>query len=309
MKVLITRKIPDIAKDLLSAKFDVTMRLENQALPKEQLIEAVNEYDAILSTVTEKFTKDILEKSSRLRVISNYAAGIDNIDIASAERKDIKVFNIPDVVTNSTADFTFALLLAIIRKLGEAIAFIKNNEWKAWDPYLFLGEELHGKTFGIIGFGRIGQAVARRANGFGMKVIYHNTSSVSGKSDFQFIPQKVSIEELVNLSDYISIHLPLTPQTKHLINKDMFSKMTKKPLVLNMARGEIVKTEDLIWALRTGKIRGAGLDVTDPEPLPASHDLCKIDNCFVTPHIGTATQDCRHEMAKHAAMNILSYYK
>jgi len=308
-KILITRKIHDVAYDLLSEKFDVYMRSENSPLPVEQLSRAVNDYDAILSTVTEKFTKDILGKSSRLEVISNYAAGMDNIDTVYAEQKGIDVFNIPDVVTNSTADFTFALLLSIIRKTGDARTFIRNDEWKAWDPYLFLGEELNGKTFGVVGYGRIGQAVAKRASGFGLKIIYHDASNVMPIYEFQPAPQKVSMDDLLESSDYISIHLPLTAQTKYMINIEMFNKMAKKPLFLNMARGEIVQTDDLIQALKTGKIRGAGLDVADPEPLNGLHELCQIDNCFITPHIGTATLDCRHEMARHAALNILSHYE
>jgi glyoxylate reductase len=186
--------------------------------------------------------------------------------------------------------------------------FIKQDKWKAWDPELFLGEELNGKIFGIFGFGKIGQAVARRAVGFGLDVIYYNRSKKNIDSSLKQYIKPTGLNELLETSDYISIHLPLTDETEGFINKQTMNKMKKKPIILNMARGDIVNTDDLIKSLKFGKIRGACLDVTAPEPLYSDHLLCHLDNCIVVPHIGTATQECRNNMAELAAQNIMNHF-
>ena len=300
-KIFITRCLPSIAKELLSRHFAVDENTENKPISSDELLGVVKEYDAVLSTIVDKFTKEVLN-NSKIEVISNYAVGLDNIDLISAKERGIAVYNTPDVVTNSTADLTFALLLSFIRKISSAQNFVKENKWSSWDPELFLGEELSGKTFGIIGFGKIGKAVAKRAESFGLKVIYYNRSKVD--SDYKL----VELDYLLENSDYVSIHIPLTPETKKFINSSAFDKMKKKPILLNMARGSIVDTEALLSALKTGKIRGACLDVADPEPLSSAHELCHLENCLIVPHIGTATLECRHNMAKLAAENIINHF-
>ena len=306
--VFITRRLPYIAKDILLDKFEVSERSENSPCPNDRIIEIVKNYDAVLSTVSEKFDKTILSKRDKLKVISNYAVGLDNIDLKYAKSIGIAVYNTPDVVTNSTADLTFSILLSLIRRISPAQSFIKKNKWKSWDPELFLGEELSGKVFGILGFGKIGQAVAGRAIGFGLNIIYYDIEEKNVESILDKHAKPVRLDDILEKSDYISIHLPLTNETEHLINRSTFDKMKKKPIILNMARGNIIKTVGLVEALKSGKIRGAGLDVTSPEPLPGNHPLCRLDNCIVVPHIGTATQECRYSMARLAAQNIIKHF-
>jgi len=310
-RIFITRRLPPIAKDVLSEYFEVDENNKNEALPEENLLNAVSEYDGILSTVCDNFTPEVLGKASdsgKLKVISNYAMGLDNIDIGFAESKGIKTYNVPDVVTNSTAEHTFALLLSLIRKIPEARNFVRENKWKEWDPELFLGEELNGKTFGIIGYGKIGKAVARCAIGFGLNIIFFNRSRVDIEPELRDKTKQVSLEHLLKESDYISLHVPLTEQTKAMINLNIIKKMSKKPILLNLARGGVIDTDDLVSALKLKLIRGAVLDVTSPEPIDGKHPICNFDNCIVVPHIGTATKECRYAMAKSAAENIINHF-
>lgn len=308
-RIFITRRLPPIAKELLSKHFRVDSSEDNAPLPLPKLREIVAAYDGILTTVSEKITSELLADSP-LQVISNYAVGLDNIDLRTANNKGIAVYNTPDVVTESTADMAFALLLSFVRKTRAAQDFVRSNGWDAWNPELFLGEELFGKTMGIIGFGKIGQAVARRAIGFGMQVVYYNRSTKRTDDEFPASRiRQVDFASLLAQSDYISVHVPLTPETKNLIGKTEFIQMKKQPILLNLARGGIVNTDDLVEALRTKLIRGACLDVTDPEPLSGSHPLCQLDNCLIVPHIGTATRECRYAMAKIAAENIINHFQ
>lgn len=302
-KVFITHRLPEVARTLLEPHFEVRSNPENKALSEAELKDVATTNDVILATVLNKLTKDVLAEAGRLEVISNYAAGLDNIDLEYAEEKGIAVYNTPGIVTNSTADLTMALFLTLARRVPEATSFVKSGEWKCWDPEILLGDELEGKRFGIIGMGQIGQAVAKRAQGFGMEVIYYNRSNL----DIQGA-EAVSLDALLGESDYISIHVPLTDETRGMINKETIKKMRKKPVLLNLARGGVVNTDDLVEALKSGDIRAAGLDVTDPEPIPKDHELCRMENCIVVPHIGTATTECRHKMAEMAARNILKHY-
>ena len=224
-----------------------------------------------------------------------------------------------DLVKVDTNKYIFSLRMGehlnfsyVVNKTQKLPKFIKKDNWKSWDPEIFLGEELHGKVFGIIGFGKIGQAVAQRAAGFGMKVIYYNRSFKDVSSlllpPYNNFIRHCSLDEVLENSDYISIHLPYNDETNNFVNKDLIGKMKKKPIILNMARGEVLNTKDLIKALELNKIRGAGLDVISSEPISSSHPLCHFENCIVVPHIGTATIECRNEMARIAAKNIYDHY-
>ena len=309
-KIFITRRIPLVAKELLSPYFDVEMNSENSPLSRDKLKEIVRDYEGILSTVTERFDEDTLNNAQKLKVISNYAVGLDNINLKLAAEKGIAIYNTPDVVTYSTADMTLSLLLSLIRKIDLAQRFVHENKWKCWDPELFLGEELHGKTFGIIGLGKIGKEVAKRAYGFGLNVVYFTRTPTKFDEEYYNTKIKaVDLDTLLKQSDYISIHLPLTEETKHLIGSDAFSKMNNKPIILNLSRGGIVDTGSLIYALENGQIKGACLDVTNPEPLPENHPLLKYPNCIITPHIGTATTECRINMATLAAKNLINHFR
>ncbi len=292
-----------IAKELLSRHFSVDENPQDEPLSRDELKRVVKEYDGILSTIPDRLDRDILS-GTNLQVISNCAAGLDNVDLVAAKEKNITVFNVPDATTESTADLTFAILLSLIRKVGEAKAYVREGRWRGWEPALLLGEELSGKNFGIIGYGKIGKAVANRALAFGLKVLVYTRSPITDSR-----VRQVGLDELYTESDYISIHAPLTPQTLGMIDKKALQKMKRHPILINMARGSMIKTDDLVKALMEGAIRGAALDVTDPEPLAGSHPLCHLENCLVLPHIGSATVECRTNMSRIAAQNIIGYFR
>ncbi|QVL57013.1 MAG: D-glycerate dehydrogenase [Simkaniaceae bacterium] len=302
MKVYITRKLPDVAEKLLREHFDVDIHPENTVLPSGKLIEVVKTYDGILSTMPDKLNREVLSHAGSLKVIANYAAGLDNIDLDCVKEKGIQVFNLPDDGTNSTADMTWALFLSFIRRIPQGDRFVREGKWGSWDPDLCMGEELAGKTYGVVGYGRIGRAVARRALGFDLNVvIYHRSPKELEDPRMRQLPW----DEFLASVDYFSLHTPLTPKTKGLINSETIQRMKKRPLLINMARGSVVKTDDLVEALTNGQLRGAALDVTDPEPLPGDHPLCFLENCLLAPHVGTATIECRENSAKTAAQNLI----
>lgn len=294
-KIFLTRKLLPLLKELLSEYFEVYGNPENNVLSTDRLIEAVQNYDGILSTIPDKIDRVILSHAGpNLEVICNYATGLDNIDLAFAKEKGITVLNTPDAVTNATADHTFAVFLSFLRKVPEGQAFVRANKWKGWDPWLFLGEDLLDKTFGIVGYGRIGKAVAQRALGFGLRVIYYHYREVDSAMS---TVRQVSWKEMLEQVDYLSLHVPVTKNTLGMIDYSTIKKMKKRPIIINMARGPVIKTNDLLRALKEDLLRGAVLDVTDPEPLSSDHPLCHLDKCLVVPHIGTSTIDCRKIMA------------
>lgn len=302
VKIYITRKIP-AAEELLKNHFEVEVNREDRILTRDELKKIVRDFDGVLTTLADKVDQEILEQAKQLKVISNCAAGLDNVDLQMAKERKIAVFNVPDATTQSTADMTIAILLSLIRRVTEAEEYVKKGLWKAWEPNLFLGEELQGKYFGIIGFGKIGKAVAKRALGFGLKILGYTRSRL----ELDYV-QQVSLEELYEKSHYISLHVPLTPETKGLINKETIKKMKQKPVIVNMARGSVIVTDDLVQALKEGSVRGAALDVTDPEPIAPSHPLCQLKNCLIVPHIGSATVECRTLLAQKAAENLMRYF-
>jgi glyoxylate reductase len=302
-RIYITRQLMPIAKELLSRHFSVDENPKDEPLARDELKRIVKEYDGILSTIPDRLDRDLLS-SANLKVISNCAAGLDNVDLGAAKEKNITVFNVPDATTESTADLTFAILLSLIRRVGEAQQYVKDGRWRGWEPALLLGEELSGKNFGIIGYGKIGKAVAARALGFGLKVLVYTRSPIKDSR-----VRQVGLDELYAESDYISIHAPLTPQTLGMIDKAAIQKMNRRPILINMARGSMIKTDELIDALMQGGIRGAALDVTDPEPIGGSHPLCHLKNCLVLPHIGSATVECRTMMSRVAAENLIGYFR
>lgn len=304
-RVFITRRLPPVAAAMLGKHFEVDHREVNEPYPADRLPALLDEYDAILTTVSEKFTAAVLTPGHRLRILSNYAVGLDNIDLAAARAAGIQVYNTPDVVTNSTADLTFALLLSLVRRIEPAREYVRQGNWKSWNPEIFLGEELHGKTLGILGFGKIGQAVARRALGFGMRIIHHRGARPALDDSMRSQVKQVDLQTLFAESDYLSLHTPLTSETRGLIDKSAFAQMKRRPIVVNMARGDVIVTSDLVEALRDGVIRGAALDMVSADNLERSHPLCHAENVVVVPHIGTATADCRRNMAALAAQNII----
>ncbi|CAM0117215.1 2-hydroxyacid dehydrogenase [Rhabdochlamydiaceae symbiont of Dictyostelium giganteum] len=304
-RIYITRPLMPIAHEMLSHYFHVEQNREDRALLKSELIQVMQTFDGVLSTLIDPFDEEVLSYAETLKVISNCASGLDNIDQEMALKKGIKVFNVPHATTDSTADLTLAILLALIRKVPKARDYVKEGLWKGWDPSLFLGEELKGKTWGILGYGDIGKAVAKRALGFGLKVIAHSRKGFISSHENIL---SVSLEELYQTSDYLSLHVPLTEETSGMIHQGAFLQMKKRPVLINMARGKVVVTKDLLEALSRGWIRAAALDVTDPEPIDSTHLLCHHDNVLILPHIGSATTECRSQMARQAAENLVSYF-
>jgi glyoxylate reductase len=303
-RIFVTRQLPGPALARLSAQHEVEIWPDRLPPPYEQLTEHVHSTDALLSTISDRIDAPLIDSATNLKGIANYAVGYDNVDVDAATRRGIPVGNTPDVLTDATADLAFTLLLAAARRLLEAAATVTNGTWNTWDPSGLLGRSVNGKTLGIIGAGRIGQAVAKRAGGFEMDVLFAGRPG-SG-SDVTQQPGRTPIPELLQRSDFISIHCPLTDQTRHLIDADALKLMKPTAILVNTARGPIVDQQALATALHTGQISGAALDVTDPEPLPADDPLLQAPNLIVAPHIGSATHEAREQMAELSVDNLLA---
>jgi glyoxylate reductase len=263
------------------------------------------EAEGLLTLLTIPVTAALLGQCPRLRVVSNMAVGVDNVDLAACTRRGIPVGNTPGVLTAGTADLAMALLLAIARRLEEAAEDARQGRWKTWSPTGWLGADLDGATLGVVGFGKIGQAVARRAHGFGLRLLYSDPSHHPELED-ALGAQRVALEPLLGESDFVSLHVPLTEQTRGLIDAQALQRMKPGAYLINTARGPVVDQAALVEALQKGWIAGAALDVTDPEPLPPNHPLYSSPNCLIAPHIGSATTNTRRRMAELAAENLLA---
>ena len=295
VRVFVTRRLPGGALDRLAAEHEVEVWPERLPPPREELLARAPELEGLLALLTDRVDAELIEAAPRLRAISNYAVGVDNIEVEAASARGIPVGNTPDVLTDSTADLAVALMLGIARRLAQGDAYVRRGEWSTWETQLLLGHDLHGATVGIVGFGRIGQAVARRVEGFDCEVL-STTRSGGG----------VALEELLERSDFVSLHAPLTPETRGLIDAEALRRMKPTAYLVNTARGPVVDTEALVAALHAGEIAGAALDVTDPEPLPADHPLLDAPNLLVLPHLGSATHATRERMADMAVDNLLA---
>jgi len=295
-KVLFTDLIPDEWIGTIQDKIEIIL---NNSGDRFQRIEEV---EGIFSLLNVPIRADTLKNAKSLKVISNMAVGFDNIDVQWCTENRIPVGNTPDTVTDSTADAAFGLIIAASRNFNKASADARSGKWKGWSLTNWLGMELSEKTLGILGMGKIGKAVADRARGFKMRIIYHNRRSLDHFTGAEY----VSFEDLFRESDILSLHCPLSEETQGLIGRDELKMMKSTAILVNTARGKVVDQEALIDALKTGTITAAGLDVTDPEPLPIMNELFKLDNCFVLPHIGTSTIEARKKMAKAACENLLA---
>jgi glyoxylate reductase len=293
-RVFVTRRLPGDALERLAAEHDVEVWPERLPPPRDELMRRAPELEGLLSLLTDPVDAELIEAGPRLRAISNYAVGVDNVDVEAATARGIPVGNTPDVLTESTADLALALMLGIARRLAEGEAFVRAGEWATWEPGLMLGRDLHGATVGIVGYGRIGRAVGRRLEGFGCDVL------TTTRAD------PASLGELLERSDFVTVHCPLTPQTRGLIGEDALRRMKPTAYLVNTARGPIVDTNALARALHAGELAGAALDVTDPEPLPGDHPLLDAPNLLVVPHIGSATHATRERMADMAVNNLLA---
>ncbi|MDX6661539.1 MAG: glyoxylate reductase [Solirubrobacteraceae bacterium] len=294
-RVFVTRPLPGDALDRLRTRgHEVEVWPDRLPPPPEALWDHVAAADALLCMLTDRVDTELLDAAPGLRAIANYAVGSDNIDLEAARARGIPVGVTPGVLTDATADIAFALILAIARRLPEGEAAVRAGEWLTWGPDWLLGRDVHGATLGIVGQGRIGGAVARRADGFGMNVVHHSRSS------------GIPLDELLTQADFVSLHVPLTPETRHLIDAAALERMRPTAYLVNTARGGIVDQDALAAALHAGSIAGAALDVTEPEPLPPDHPLLDAPNLIVLPHLGSATHATREAMADLAVDNLLA---
>jgi glyoxylate reductase len=307
-KVFVTRAIPEKGFEIIKDFCDVDLWPNEMPPTRDELLQHARGVDGLLCLLTDKIDGNVMDEAGpQLRVISNHAVGFDNIDVSAATAREIPVGNTPDVLTDATADFAFALMMAVARRITEGERYVHDGKWKTWGPMLLLGVDLKGATLGLIGFGRIGKAMARRAAGFDMRVIYYDPKEK--KPDRDLKATRVDFETLLEESDFISLHTPLTPDTRHLIDAEALSKMKPSAVLINTSRGPVVDLDALHDALKEHRIFAAGLDVTDPEPLPASSPLLTLDNIFIAPHIASASKTARDKMSWMAAKNLISGLK
>jgi glyoxylate reductase len=309
-KILVTRIYPDKGIDLLREQgFDLTLWDKERPMTPEELAGQAKGHDALLCTLTDRIDAAFLERCRHLDIISQFAVGYDNIDIAAATKLKIPVGYTPDAMSEATADIAFGLMIAVARKMFFNHRLITTGDWGYFNPTGHLGVELKGKTLGILGLGRIGTKMARRCKGaYGMDVIYHNrrpAPDLAEPLDASYVP----FDGLLARSDVLSVHCALTDETRHLFNKSAFKKMKPSAIFINTARGAVHHEEDLTRALEKGQILGAGLDVTDPEPMAKDNPLLYMENACVLPHIGSATHEARNLMSMMAAANIIEFYR
>jgi glyoxylate reductase len=305
-RVFVARRIPSLGLDLIAPHCDVVVWADPLPPPAAVLKEKVRDCEGLISLLTDRVDDDLLSAAPKLRVVSNFAVGVNNIDLAAATRRGIRVGNTPGVLTEATADIAVTLLLAAARRLGESATDAKEGRWKTWDPLGWLGQDLVGRTLGIVGMGRIGFATAKRLrHGWGMRVLY-TARSPKPEADRDLQATRVDIDTLLSESDYVSVHTDLNADTKGLFGKEQFSKMKPTAVFVNTSRGPVVDQKALAEALRSGTIFAAGLDVTEPEPLPPDHELYSLPNCVIAPHIASATVHTRNEMARICAENLIA---
>ena len=307
-KVFITRVIPETGLEMIRDFCEPDIWDGELPPSRDVLLKRVRGVDGILSLLTDRIDGEVMDTAGgQLKVISNHAVGFDNIDVQAATARKIPVGNTPDVLTDATADFSFALMMAAGRRLIEADRYVREGRWKTWSPMLLLGTEMKGATLGLVGFGRIGKAMARRAVGFDMRVIYYDPMEEKPGPDMD--ATSVEFETLLEESDFISLHTPLTPDTRHLIDSQALSKMKSSAVLINTSRGPVVDLDALYEALKSEKIFAAALDVTEPEPLPTDSPLLKLNNFIVAPHIASASKVTREKMSWMAAQNLISGLK
>jgi lactate dehydrogenase-like 2-hydroxyacid dehydrogenase len=309
-KVIVTRKIPAACEDEARRRFDTTLNASDTALTAEQLRDALRQADGLLPTVTDRLTADVLGvEPRRARIIANFGVGFNNIDVEAAGRLGFRVTNTPDVLTDDTADIAISLLLMVARRLGEGERHVRGQAWTGWRPTHMLGAKVSGKTLGLIGFGRIAKAVARRAHhGFGMKILYTDPFPPNPEEARALGAEpRATIEDVLRESDFVSLHCPASPETRHLMNAARFALMQPHAFLVNTARGDVVDEAALVAALQARTIAGAALDVYEREPV-VSPDLLAMENVVLLPHLGSATLETRVAMGMRAIENLSLFF-
>jgi glyoxylate reductase len=303
-KVFVTRVIPEKGLRMVQEFCAVDLWMDELPPPRETLLARVRGVEGILSLLTDHVDGELLESAgAQLKVVSNHAVGYDNIDIPAATQRGIPVGNTPGILTDATADCAFALLMAVGRRIAEGDRYVRAGKWKTWGPSLLLGSDFAGATLGIVGFGRIGRAVARRARGFNMRVMYYDPTAGPEPG---LEAEAVDFDTLLREADFVSLHTPLNAETRHLMNAAAFARMKPNAVLVNTARGPVVDPQALYAALKNGQIFAAGLDVTDPEPIPLDSPLLELENCVIVPHIASASRTTRDKMAVMAAENLIA---
>lgn len=307
--MVVTRRLPKPVEDELSRLFDARLNTDDRALTTEELREAVATADALLPTVTDKISADVLAAGPRrVRIVANFGVGYNNIDVEAAKAAGIAVTNTPGALTDCTADLAMTLLLSAARRAGEGERHLREGSWTGWRPTHMLGTKVTGKTLGIIGLGRIGRAVARRAHhGFGMKILYYNRTPVPADQIEDLDAELCTLEQLLARSDFVSLHCPSTPDTRHLLNAETLALMKPGAFLINSARGDVVDESALVDALKSGTIAGAGLDVYDGEPA-VRPELATMENVVLLPHLGSATTETRVAMGMRAVANLKAFF-
>ncbi len=306
-KVFITREIPERGLSKIKEFFDVDLWTDEAPPPKSVIIERVKDVDALVPLLTDPIDAEVFDAAPKLRIVSQYAVGYDNIDVKEATKRGIYVTNTPGVLTETVADFTFALMLAVARRIVEADKYVREGKWKVgWHPLMMIGSDVYERTLGIIGMGRIGSAVARRAKGFGMRILYYDAIR---REDLEkeLGVEYVDMDKLLEESDFVSLHVPLTPETYHLMGEEQFRKMKPTAFLINTSRGKVVDQKALYKALKEGWIAGAGLDVFEQEPIPPDDPLLQLNNVVLAPHAASASYETRSRMAEIVAENLIAF--
>jgi glyoxylate reductase len=303
--VFVTRRIPEAGVQLLRESCDVRQWDSDDVIPRNELLQKVADAEGLLCLLTERIDAELLDRAPKLKVAANMAVGFDNLDVAELTRRGVVGTNTPGVLTETTADFTWSLLMAAARRIPEGSRYVRDDRWKTWGPLLLLGQDVHHATIGIVGLGRIGQEVAKRATGFDMRILYYDAyrrEDLEQQHGYTY----VQMDELLRESDFVTLHVDLNPSTRQMINAAALATMKPTAVLVNAARGPIVDSMALHDALKNGTIAAAALDVTDPEPMSADHPLVSLDNCLIVPHIASASVRTRDQMSELAARNILA---
>jgi glyoxylate reductase len=309
-KVYVTRELPERGMKIIRERFEAEVWPEYGPPPKEEIVRKARDVDALVTLLSDKIDAEVFDAAPKLKIVAQMAVGFDNIDVAEATKRGIYVTNTPGVLTETTADFAWALLMAVARRVVEADRYVRSGQWKvSWHPSMLLGRDVYGATLGIVGAGRIGTAVARRAKGFNMKILYYDVVPMPPEIEKELGAKRVDLDTLLRESDFVSIHVPLMKETYHLINEEKLRLMKKTAYLINNSRGPVIDEKALYKALKEGWIAGAALDVFEQEPTPVDNPLLKLDNVVVAPHISSASYETRSRMAEIVAENLVAFFE